>query len=67
MSRIQATEIRYIKFGDGGRWAQRCISEGILLFGYPTIPHDVCEQKDWQEIEQRLSDRRSAGAKTAGV
>lgn len=67
MSRIQPTEIRYIKLGEGGGWAQRSISEGILLFGYPTVPHDACERRDWQEIEQRLSDRRSARAITAGV
>ena len=64
---IQPKEIRYIKLGEGGSWAQRSFSEGALFFGYRSIPHKVCERKDWKEVGRLLSDRRSQGAKTAGV
>src|SRR5262249_27233019 len=32
-----------------------------------TIPHEVCERKDWKEVARLLSDRKSEGAKTAGA
>jgi Restriction endonuclease len=67
LSKVQPKHIRYIKLGDGGRWAQQSLSEGVLCFGYQTIPHDVCERKDWDEVRNLLFDRKSEGAKTAGV
>jgi hypothetical protein len=67
MPSIQPKDIRYVKLGEGGRWAQQSFSEGALLFGYSKIPHEVCERNDWQEVGRLLSDRRSEAAKTAGV
>jgi hypothetical protein len=64
---VQAKDIRYIKLGDGGRWAQESLSEGVLCFGYHTIPHEMCERKDWDGVWSTLSDRKSEGAQTAGV
>jgi len=65
--KVQPKEVRYIKLGECGRWAQKSFSEGVLCFGYHTIPHQVCERKDWNGVRNLLSDRRSEGAKTAGV
>jgi len=67
LSPVAPGHIRYIKLGDGGRWVQKSISEGIVAFGYHAIPHDVCEQKDWDKVRTLLTDRKSKGAKTAGV
>jgi hypothetical protein len=64
---ILPKDIRYIKLGDGGRWAEQSFSEGVVCFGYPTIPHEVCEREDWAEVRHLLSDRKSAGAMTAGL
>jgi hypothetical protein len=64
---IKPKDIRYIKLGDGGRWAHQSLSQGIITLGYHTIPHEVCERKDWGEVARLLSDRKSAGAITAGV
>jgi hypothetical protein len=64
---IHPNEIRYIKLGEGGRWAQQALSQRALLFGYSTIPHDVCQRHDWQEVRRLLSDKRSEGAKTTAV
>lgn len=64
---VQPKHIRYIKLGDGGRWAQQSLSEGVLCFGYQTIPHEMCERKDWDGVRTLLADRKSEGAKTAGV
>lgn len=64
---VQPAHIRYIKLGDGGRWVQNAISEGVLSFGYHAIPHEICEQKDWEAVRSLLSDRKSKGATTAGV
>lgn len=65
--KVQPKEIRYIKLGEGGRWAQESFLGGVLSFGYSTIPHEVCERKDWNEVGRLLADRKSEGAKTAGV
>lgn len=64
---IAPKHIRYIKLGDGGRWARQSIDQGTLSFGYHSIPHDVCEAKDWDKVWELLSDRKSEGAQTAGV
>jgi len=67
LSVIQPKHIRYIKLGDGGRWAQEALSDGVLCFGYHSIPHKTCERKDWKRVWSMLSDRKSDGARTAGV
>jgi hypothetical protein len=64
---VQPKHICYIKLGDGGRWAQDSISEGVLCFGYHSIPHEMCERKDWDGVRNLVSNRGSEGAKTAGV
>lgn len=65
--RLQPTEVRYIKLGSGGAWAKESLNKGHVSFGYPSIPHELCERKDWDEVRRLLSDRRSAGAITAGI
>jgi hypothetical protein len=50
LSNVQPKHIRYIKLGSSGWWAQTSFSEGVLCFGFQTIPHEVCEQKDWDEV-----------------
>jgi hypothetical protein len=67
LSKVQPKDIRYIKLGDGGRWAEHSLSDGVLCFGYHSIPHEVCERKDWDGVRNLLSDRKSEGAQTAGV
>lgn len=67
LRRITPTTVRYIKLGEGGTWARQAIEEGYLAFGYHSIPHEVCENKDWDEVRRLLSGRKSEGATTAGV
>lgn len=64
---ITAREVRYIKLGDGGRWAEQAIDDGTLCFGYHLIPHEICAAGDWGAVRSRLADRKSAGAQTASV
>ncbi len=68
--RISPKQVRYIKLGDGGRWARKAIDNGYLAFGYHSIPDEVCARcagRNWDEVWNLLSDRRSHGAQTAGV
>jgi hypothetical protein len=68
LSIVQPKHIRYIKLGPGGCWAQQSFSEGALCFGYHTIPHEVCERKDWDEVGNLLSpDKKGEGAKARAV
>ena len=64
---IAPAEVRYIKLGDGGRWAAGAIEVGYLAFGYHSIPHAVCVAGDRDEIRHLLAHRGSEGAKTAGM
>lgn len=61
------SEIRYIKLGRGGIWADESLAEGYLSFGYHSIPNEVCQAGDWEQVRSLLSDRKSEGAITAGV
>lgn len=64
---ISPNDVRYIKLGDGGRWADAAIEHGYVAFGYHSIPHDLCIAEDWEAVRRLLDDRKSEGAKTAGV
>lgn len=64
---IAPKDVRYIKLGDGGRWANDAIERGYVAFGYHSIPHEICVAEDWDGVRRLLDDRKSEGAKTAGV
>jgi hypothetical protein len=65
LSNVQPEHIRYIKLGSGGWWAQTSFSEGVLCFGFETIPHELCERKDWNEVWNRLRpDKKNDAAAT---
>lgn len=59
-------DARYIKLGDGGRWASWAIDNGWLAFGYDEIADETCKSGDWDAVWHGLSARRSEGAQTAG-
>ena len=54
MNAIKPTDIRYIKLGPGGNWAQFGFERGELQFGYPTVPHELCVQGDWEAVTSLL-------------
>ena len=59
---IKPTDIRYIKLGSGGRWAQRGLEHGEMQFGYSTVPHDICLNEDWDAVVRLLiAEGRSPG------
>jgi len=64
---IEPAEVRYIKLGDGGRWAKDSLEQGYVAFGYHSIPDEMCRAHDWDGVRKLLDDRKSEGAKTAGV
>lgn len=64
---ISPQHIRYIKLGDGGRWAEQALKEGTIAFGYHTIPHEICLAGNWDAVWHLLNERKSEGAQTAGT
>ena len=64
---VAPREVRYIKLGDGGRWAADAIERGYVAFGYRSIPHGICADGNWDAVRDLLAHRKSEGAKTAGV
>lgn len=68
MTPIEATTIRYIKLGTGGRWAPYALENGELHFGYRMIPHDLCVKGDWEAVARLLMEHgRNAGKAKDGV
>ncbi len=54
---IDPKEIRYIKLGSGGRWAQTAFERGELHFGYRTVSHDLCRRGDWDAVVRSLTEQ----------
>ncbi len=43
---ITPQSVRYIKLGEGGRWADASLDQNEIHFGFPSIPHDLAVTKD---------------------
>ena len=56
MDPIAPKDIRYIKLGEGGHWADSCIERGEVPFDYHLIPHDVCVRRDWRAVGAYLHE-----------
>ena len=62
MEPINPKEIRYIKLGRGGMWAEAALERGELHFGYLAVSHDLCLQGDWDAVIRGLTEEgRSLG------
>lgn len=61
---FQPEQVRYIKLGAGGAWAQEAIRDGTIPFGYREVAHEACAEGDWDEVRRQLlaMGRTSAGA-----
>lgn len=51
MLKIAPTAARYIKLGAGNSWFDRCLAEGLVALGSHEIPHDVCVEQRWSEVQ----------------
>ena len=68
MKPINPQEIRYIKLGRGGGWAQPSFERSELHFGYRTVSHDLCLQGDWDAVVRTLTaEGRSLGKARDGT
>ena len=63
MMPINPKEIRYIKLGAGGNWAQLGFERGEIHFGYKTVPHDLCRNGDWDAVVKFLATEGRSMAK----
>ena len=59
--------VRYIKLGEGGKWAAQAIRQGVIPFGYPAVDHRACARRDWTEVRSQLAlmGRPKAGVSQA--
>ena len=65
---IAPAEMRYIKLGRGGSFAEDAIEKGVVNFGYHSIDHNICIRGDWPAVAAELrKTRKSEGAVTSGV
>ncbi|GEL43467.1 hypothetical protein MEX01_40580 [Methylorubrum extorquens] len=60
---LAPSEVRYIRLGPGGAWAQACLSDGTIRFGSTGEPHTECLAGDWDAVRAALGqdEARSAG------
>ncbi len=68
MAQIEASDVLYIKLGEGGTWEADCIRNGTLRLGYEDYPHDLCSQGRWDEVlakalAQKLTKNRGAATR----
>lgn len=57
VSPIDPREIRYIKLGRGGVWAERSLEKGEIHFGYKSVPHELCLAGDWDTVAALMVER----------
>lgn len=60
---IEPAEIRYIKLGRGGCWAEHCLANGEIHFGYRAVPHDLCTRGDWEAVHRLLTEKGRSSSK----
>ena len=55
--------VRYIKLGEGGKWASECIEKNIIRFGFGTYKEErftLCMARRWDELaKQFIADGRN--------
>lgn len=56
--------VRYIKLGQGGRWAEQAFREQIIPFGYRPVSHASCVNAEWEKVQDQLAEM---GRTRAGV
>jgi hypothetical protein len=49
-----ASAVRYIKLGQGGRWAEQAFREQIIPFGYRPVSHAACANAEWGKVQGQL-------------
>lgn len=51
---VEAEQVRYIKLGPKGRWAEAALSRNELHFGYGKVTHDLAMDADVAKIQAAL-------------
>lgn len=52
---IRPRQVRYIKLGEGGRWEQECIRNGIIRFGFGSANAErfpLCQAGRWDDLKK---------------
>lgn len=65
MSGLTPKDIRYIKLGPGGRWADACLEKGELRLGYRSVPHAACQAGNWAAVLKYFLEEKERGRASA--
>jgi hypothetical protein len=49
---ISLSMVRFIKLGEGGRWEEKCLTEGLVMIRFPEISHELGLSRDRAKIHQ---------------
>lgn len=60
MNPIKASQAKYIKLGEGGKWQGLCIEDGTARMAYFEVPHELGLTGDSEAIRQVFLDRELA-------
>lgn len=60
---IEPDAVRYIKLGTSNGWADLCFERGEVHFGHPSVPHEMAQRADRNEIiAKRIEQGRGPAA-----
>jgi hypothetical protein len=49
---ISPSMVRFIKLGEGGRWEEKCLTEGLVMIRFPEITHELGKSRDRAKIHE---------------
>lgn len=64
---IAPSEVRYIKLGPSGAWAETCLAQGELRFSDGDLPRELAEQGDFEAVRQHYLAAGRASAKASDL
>lgn len=56
MLQVTADKALFIKLGESGMWESDCVRDGTLRLRYQRVPHDLCMNGDWIEVEKVVQE-----------
>ncbi|MBE2893819.1 hypothetical protein [Spirabiliibacterium falconis] len=65
MNKITASNVFFIRLGEGSQFAQECIEGGYLKFKYISHQHQMCLNGDWDKVKDYWVKERNQNERVA--
>jgi len=64
MKSISASEIHHIRLGRKAKWADTCLKNGTIKFGYNYVDHKPCIQENWNSVRKQIIQWRKKNGRS---